>query len=466
MRLGLKEKPMTDKLRLFPLLLILFCCAFSAAAQDEKVDELVKQQMQARKIPAVSIAVLKNGEVVKAKGYGLANLEHQVAARPETIYQSGSVGKQFTATLVMMLVEEGKLGLDDKINKFFTPAPDIWKEITVRHLLTHTSGISNKLYNQINMRTDYTEDELIQKISAIPLDFQPGEKWNYSNPAYVTLGILIHKVSGKFYGDLLQERIFKPLGMTTARVINEAEIIANRAAGYRLVKGELRNQEWVSPALNTTADGSLYVTVLDMAKWDAALYGEKLLKKSSLEQMWTPVKLNSGKTHPYGFGWSFGEVKGHKIIEHGGAWQGFTTFIARYVDDKLSVIVLTNLAGADPGKIAHGIAGIYNPELAPPAPTPTAAAANAEVTVDPKLLDAYVGEYELQPGFTITIRRDGEKLLGQATGQSEFQLFAESPSKFYLKVVDAKVEFVKDADGKVSHLVLYQNGEHQGKKIK
>jgi hypothetical protein len=254
--------------------------------------------------------------------------------------------------------------------------------------------------------------------------------------------------------------------MTTARVINEAEIIPNRAAGYRLVKGELRNQEWVSPALNTTADGSLYVTVLDMAKWDAALYGEKLLKKASLEQMWTPVKLNSGKTHPYGFGWSFGEVKGHKIIEHGGAWQGFTTFIARYVDDKLSVIVLTNLAGADPGKIAHGIAGIYNPELAPPAPTPPAAAANAEVTVDPKLLDTYVGEYELQPGFTITIRKDGEKLLGQATGQSEFQLFAESPSKFFLKVVDAKVEFVKDADGKVSHLVLYQNGEHQGKKIK
>src|SRR6185436_15136380 len=142
-------------------------------------------------------------------------------------------------------------------------APDTWKDITVRHLLTHTSGISNKLYNQINMRADYTEDELIKKISSIPLDFQPGEKWNYSNPGYVTLGILIHKVSGKFYGDLLQERVFKPLGMTTARIINESDIIANRAAGYRLVKGELKNQEWVSPALNTTADGSLYLTVLD-----------------------------------------------------------------------------------------------------------------------------------------------------------------------------------------------------------
>jgi CubicO group peptidase (beta-lactamase class C family) len=455
------------------LFLLCFSITHSVAAQtanptapDEKVDELVKQQMQARKIPAVSIVVLKNGEVVKAKGYGFANLEHQVAAKPETIYQSGSVGKQFTATLAMMLVEEGKLGLDDKINKYLTPAPEAWKEITVRHLLTHTSGISNKLYNQMNMRADYTEDELLQKISAIPLDFQPGEKWNYSNPGYVTLGILIHKVSGKFYGDLLQEKIFKPLGMSTARVINEAEIIANRAAGYRLVKGEVRNQEWVSPALNTTADGSLYLTVLDMAKWDAALYGEKLLKKASLEQMWTPVKLNSGKTQAYGFGWSFSEINGHKIIEHGGAWQGFTTFIARYVNDKLSVIVLTNLAGADPGKIAHGIAGIYNPELTPPAPPGLPNSANAKLKIDSKILDAYVGEYELKPGFTLNIRREGENLFGQATGQSEFQLYPESATRFFLQVAGIKIEFFKDADDKVSHLVLYQNGEHQAKKIK
>jgi CubicO group peptidase (beta-lactamase class C family) len=456
----------------FALLLFCFSMTYSItaqntpSAQDEKIDEFVKLQMQARKIPAVSIVVLKNGEIVKTKGYGFANVEHQVAAKPETIYQSGSVGKQFTATLLMMLVEEGKLALDDKINKYFTDAPEIWKDITVRHLLTHTSGISNKLYGQMNMRADYTEDELIKKISSIPLDFQPGEKWNYSNPGYVTLGILIHKVSGKFYGDLLQEKIFKPLGMNTARVINEAEIIPNRAAGYRVVKGELRNQEWVSPALNTTADGSLYFTVLDMAKWDAALYTEKLLKRSSLEQMWTPVKLNNGKTQAYGFGWSFGEIKGHKIIEHGGAWQGFTTFIARYVDDKLSIIVLTNLAGADPGKIAHGIAGFYNAELSPLPPAIPPDTQKIDTQVDPKLLDTYVGEYELAPGFTITIIKEGNDLFGQATGQSKFQLYPETTTKFFLKVVDAKIEFFKDASGKVTHLMLYQNGEHQGKKIK
>lgn len=454
------------------LALLLFCfpVTYSVAAQntaqDEKIDEFVKQQMQARKIPAVSIVVLKNGEIVKTKGYGFANLEHQVAAKPETIYQSGSIGKQFTATLVMMLVEEGKLALDDKINKYFTDAPDTWKDITVRHLLTHTSGISNKLYDQINMRADYTEDELIKKISSIPLDFQPGEKWNYSNPGYVTLGILIHKISGKFYGDLLQEKIFKPLGMNTARIINEADIIPNRAAGYHLVKGELKNQEWVSPVLNTTADGSLYFTVLDMAKWDAALYGEKLLKKSSLDQMWTPVKLNNGSTKAYGFGWSFGEIKGHKIIEHGGAWQGFTTYIARYVDDKLTVIALTNLAGADPGKIAHGVAGFYNAELNPQPPAASAGTRNVDTQADPKSLDAYPGEYELAPGFIITITKEGNDLFGQATGQDKFQLYPETGTKFFLKVVDAKIEFFKDATGKVTHLMLYQNGEHQGKKIK
>jgi CubicO group peptidase (beta-lactamase class C family) len=257
------------------------------------------------------------------------------------------------------------MSLSDRISRYIADAPDTWKGITVRHLLTHTSGISDKLYDQIDLRQDYSEDQLVKKIAALPLDFQPGEKWNYSNPGYLMLGVLIHKATGRFYGDLLAEKIFTPLGMKTARIINEADIIPNRAAGYRLVKDELKNQEWVSPTLNTTADGSLYVTVYDMARWDAALYTGRLLTRASLEQMWTPVKLNSSKTQPYGFGWALADIKGHRLIEHGGAWQGFTSFIARYVDDKLTVIVLTNLAGADPGKIAHGLAGLYNPELMP-----------------------------------------------------------------------------------------------------
>jgi CubicO group peptidase (beta-lactamase class C family) len=439
-------------------LLVLLFNASAAISQADKVDEFVHSGMQVRKIPGVSIAVVRNGEVIKARGFGLANIELNVAATPDTVYQSGSVGKQFTATLVMMLVEEGKISLDAPIGRYIDGAPDTWKSVTVRHLLTHTSGISNKLYDQIDLNQDYTEDELAKKIAAMPLDFQPGEKWNYSNPGYVMLGVLIHKVTGRFYGDLLAEKIFAPLGMKTARIINEADIIPNRAAGYRLVKDELKNQEWVSPTLNTTADGSLYLTVYDMAKWDAALYTGKLLKRSSLEQMWTPVKLNSGKTQPYGFGWAFADVKGHRLIEHGGAWQGFTSYIARYVDDRMTVIVLTNLADADPGKIAHGIAGLYDPELKLPE--------RKVVPVDPKTFDAYIGEYELSPDLIITISRDADKFYLQATGQPRAEIFPESEAEFFLKAVEAQLTFVKDATGKVTQLILHQGGDQEAKKIK
>ena len=336
----------------------------STLAETNRIDQLVNVEMRSQKIPGLSVAVLQQGQLSLAKGYGLANVELRALATAETIYQSGSMGKQFTATAVMMLVEAGKLNLSDPITKYFTEAPDTWKNITVRHLLTHTAGTTD-YPNDFDFRRDYTEDELLKRAEAIPLSFLPGEKWSYSNLGYVLLGILIHKVSGQFYGDFLQDRVFQPLRMNTARIISEADIVPNRAAGYRLVKGELKNQDWVSPSLNTTADGALYLTVYDMAKWDAALYTEKLIKKSSLEQMWTPVKLNNGKTYPYGFGWSLNEVRGHHLIEHSGSWQGFKSYIARYVDDKLTVIVFVNLIQANQARITHGVAAIYNPELAP-----------------------------------------------------------------------------------------------------
>lgn len=180
------------------------------------------------------------------------------------------------------------------------------------------------------------------------------------------LGILIHKVSGEFYGDLLRERIFEPLGMKTARVISEADIIKNRADGYELVDGKLRNQEWVAPLLNTTADGSLYLTLDDMVRWENALESGKLLKRRSLEQMWTLLELENGETEDYGFGWAFGATNGYRVIEHGGAWQGFRSFIGRFVDRRLTVIVLANLAEADVDTIAYDVAAIVDPELYDP----------------------------------------------------------------------------------------------------
>ncbi len=347
-------------------ILVLFFATVTLA-QDSitaKIDSYIKSEMQKQQIPGAAVGVMRNGRIILAKGYGFANIEHQVPVTPLTIFQSGSMGKQFTATAIMMLVEEGKLSLDDSITKYLPGAPSTWEKITVRHLLTHTGGMTD-YPSDFDFRRDYTENEMLEKIKLVPLAFQPGEKWSYSNLGYVTLGILINKVSGQFYGDFLRDHVFKPLGMTTARVISEEDIVSHRAAGYRLVRGQLKNQSWVAPSLNTTADGALYLNLYDMAKWDAALYTEKLLKRSSLDQMWTAVKLNSGKTEKYGFGWRVDAVRKHRLIEHGGSWQGFKSQISRYVDDRLTIVVFANSSRANPSNLAHGIAAIYNPSLAP-----------------------------------------------------------------------------------------------------
>jgi CubicO group peptidase (beta-lactamase class C family) len=348
-------------------LFLTIATAISAIAQDAattRVDEFIKTEMEKQKIPGVSLAVVKDGKPLIVKGYGFSNLEHQVPVKPETIFQSGSVGKQFTAMAVMLLVDEGKINLDEKIGKYLGDVPESWANITVRHLLSHTGGLTD-YPKDFDFRKDYTEDEILKRAKEIPVAFKPGEKWQYSNLGFVTLGIMIGKVTGKFYGDFLQERVFKPLGMTTARILNEADIIPNRASGYRLVNGEVKNQAWVSPAINTTADGSLYLTALDMIKWDDALANGKLLKKSSYDEMWTPIKLNDGKTHPYGFGWALRSVNGKRVIEHGGAWQGFKAHIARFPENKLAVIVFANLIQTNQARLANGVAAIIDPELKP-----------------------------------------------------------------------------------------------------
>src|SRR6266545_1788768 len=335
----------------------LLLCSMPCSAQQgisAKVDEFINTEMRRQRIPGLSLAVIKDAQPILIKGYGFSNVEQQVPVKPETVFQSGSIGKQFTATAVMILVEEGKLSLDDKISKYFREVPETWKNITVRHLLTHTSGLGDFPPN-FDMRRDFTEDEYLALIKSVPLASAPGAKWDYSNLGYVTLGILIRKVTGKFYGDFLAERVFQPLGMTTARVISEADIVPNRAVGYRLVKGELKNQEWVSPSTNTTADGSLYFTILDLAKWDAALYTGKPLKQSNLAQMWTPVRLDDGKTKTYGFGWHTDEIHNRRIVYHGGAWQGFKSFIVRFPDDKLSIIFFANSWETREFKLARGL---------------------------------------------------------------------------------------------------------------
>jgi CubicO group peptidase (beta-lactamase class C family) len=327
------------------------------------VDDVVEAEMAKQRIPGVAVAIVRKGQTPVLKGYGFANVEHKVRVTPDTIFQSGSVGKQFTAAAAMTLVEDGRLALGDPLTRFFPDAPAPWQRITVRHLLTHTSGLPDYTQGTIDYRRDYTEEDLLKFAYSLKLEFEPGARWNYSNTGYVVLGILIRKASGQFYGDVLRQRVFLPLGMTTARIITEADIVPHRASGYQLVRGQWNHQSWVAPRLNTTADGSLYLSLRDMVAWDAGMRAGRVLSAGGWNQVFTPVSLNSGKPYPYGFGWALEPVAGHRTQRHGGSWQGFKTDIARYPGDGLTIIVLANLAQADPGLISDGIAAVINPTI-------------------------------------------------------------------------------------------------------
>lgn len=379
--------------------------------QIQSIDSFIRDEAARQKIPGLAVGIYNRGRVLLAKGYGQANIELGVAVKPETIFQSGSVGKQFVSAAIMMLVQEGKLSLDDSITKYFPTAPAAWKPILIKNLLSHTSGLSEYESEErigpkgpFYLRLDFTEDELVSKIEGLPTEWAPGEKWDYRNTNYVLLGILIHKITGKPYYEFLDERIFKPLGMASTRLISERDIIFNRASGYELDNGQLKNQEWVSPTFNSTADGTLYFNILDLAKWDAALYDTQLLKQSSLDRIWTVYPLNDGKPNPagYGFAWNIGQQNNHKRIEHGGAWQGFTCDISRYPDDHLTVVVLTNLdAGhSDPGLLAHVIAGLVEPALLPAKLVAIADTQPAIAAALAKLLDQVMAGEDIRPQTT------------------------------------------------------------------
>lgn len=347
----------------FPLFLILVLCGFVPAFAD-KVDGYVKTQMHERHIPGAAVAVVKNGRVIKTFGYGLANVELNVPVTKDTVFEIGSVTKQITAAAIMLLVEEGKINLDANISIYLSNAPEIWNKVTVRHLLTHTSGV--KSYTAVGTGFELTKrmkrDDFMKAIGAYPLEFEPGSRYIYSNSGYNLLGFIIESVSGKSYWDFVRERIFKPLGMNQTANRDPQFIVPNRADGYEWENGRLVGRDY--DLTDVFSAGAIVSTALDLAKWDAALRSEALLKKTSLAQMWTPFVLNDGKTNPYGFGFNVADFRGHRLISHGGQTAGFAANVSRYVSDDLTVIVLTNLGDQGlGGVIARGIAKIYLPEI-------------------------------------------------------------------------------------------------------
>jgi D-alanyl-D-alanine carboxypeptidase len=334
------------------------------------IDAMLHAEMERSHTPGASLAIVQDGHVVMAKGYGLANLEVSALATPDTVYELGSMTKQFTATAIMILVEEGKVALDGAISTYLPELPANWKSVTVRHLLAHTSGIKEYTTTPdffATMRQDRTHEEIIRLVTGLPLDFEPGERWEYDNTGYFLLGMIIEKVSGKSFGQFLAERIFRPLGMTATRVNDYEAVLKNRASGYVWDSHGWRGCDYWSPT-QTFAAGALVSSVTDIAKWDAALYTEKLLKRSSLEQTWTPARLRDGTPvrsywGSYGFGWILINYRGHRLVAHGGSKPGFVGGISRFVDDRLTVIVLSNNA-VDPG-VASRIAALLLPAPRP-----------------------------------------------------------------------------------------------------
>ena len=440
--------------RILLLALVLLLTA-AATARADKIDDFVKAEMQRQHVPGVSVAVIKDGKIIKVEGYGLANVELNAPARPETVYKIGSVSKQFIAAGIMLLVEEGKVSLDDKISKYLEGTPDTWKDINVRHLLTHTSGIVREApgFDPLKVQNDA---DVIKTAYGSPLRFAPGEKWEYCNVGYFTLAEIIHKVTGKSWADYLNDRVFAPLEMTVTRTTTTTDIVQNRAGGYGWRNGKLEN---APDFLALRPSGAFLSTVIDLAKWDAALYSDKILKQSTRDQMWTAVKLNNGTTHPYGFGWELSTVGGHKNVHHGGTLPGFRAEIARFVDDKLTVIVLTNGDNADPGGISLGVAANYIPGLLPE---------RTAIRVDPKIFDAYVGQYQANPTTVVTITREGDKLMMQQ-GSAKLELLPESDTSFFTaENRRPSYRFIKDENGQVTHLAVFVEGREGGraKKIK
>ena len=445
------------------LLFVSFASAQNADAKqaDQQLNVKFDEYMNAAvKVDGFSGSVLvaRDGKPIFSKGYGMANIEWNVPNSPQSVYRLGSVTKQFTAMAITMLQERGKLSVSDPLCKYIANCPDAWKPITVKNLLTHTSGVPNYTEFPDFAKTTImptTTAEMTDVLKTKPLDFAPDEKYAYSNSGYYLLGVIIEKVSGVTYADFLQENIFTPLGMKNTGYDDPLKIIKNRASGYQRTAGKIMNASYMDLSVPYAA-GSLYSTTGDLLLWDQALYTEKLVSKKSLDEIFTPYK--SG----YGYGWGIGKKFDRKEISHGGGIYGFATDISRFPDDKVTVIVLTNIQGSAAGRVSNDLAAIvFGAKYEIPLE-------RREIALDAKILEKYVGEYKIeQPSVGLTILIENGKLFGQLNGQSKFALAPETETKFFSKDVNATITFTKDADGKVTGLTLNQGGAgFPAKKIK
>ena len=340
----------------------------------DNVDDCLKGEMAKRHIPGLSVAVVQDGKVVKSQGYGLANVELSVPATPDTVYLLASISKQFTAVGVLLLAQDGKVGLDDGVGKYLTGLPLSWRGITVRELLNQTSGLPEWVPdpNKDPLLKTYTLAEIARRAAAKPLAFTPGTQFKYSNTNYNLLAGVIEKAGHRSYGEFLHLRLFKPLGMDATGVSDPEKITKGRAAGYVRVGGKLFNNTLVYGPSILAGAGGLQSTVGDLAKWEAALTEGRVLPPPIVAQMWTPPALPSGAHTGYGMGWLSQVVNGHRLVWHNGSLPGAMGFLGHFPEDHLTVILLSNMSpldGFDEASpflpLGQAVAALYVPALAP-----------------------------------------------------------------------------------------------------
>lgn len=450
-----KQIRAANQLTAFLALCLLFIAQVSAqtaaASPPQEIARKVDEYMNAAvRVSRFSGAVLlaRDGQPIVSRGYGMANFELDVPNTPQTVFRIGSVTKQFTGMAIVMLQERGKLSVNDPVCKHLPDCPPAWQPITIKHLLTHTAGIPNYTEFPDFMKTaaaETTPAELIGRFRDKPLQFALGEKYAYSNSGYYLLGLIVERASGKPYADFLQENIFAPLGMKQTGYDSPVRIIRNRAAGYARTNDGLANAAPISMS-TAYAAGALYSTVEDLLLWDQALYTEKLVSRKSLDEAFTPFKSN------YGYGWSVGKRLDRQVISHGGGIFGFSSYIARYPADRVTVVVLSNVEGAPSGEIANALAAIV---FGAPYEIP---AERKEIQVAARTLEKYVGQYQLTPQLVLNVTLEGGKLLGQISTQPKLEMAAESETVFFFRTVNAQVTFVVNAQGEVTGLTFSQGG--------
>jgi CubicO group peptidase (beta-lactamase class C family) len=405
------------------------------------------------------VLVARDGKRLFGKGYGMANFEDEVPNTSQTKFRLASITKPFTAVAVLMLQEKGKLSLQDSVCKYLADCPAAWKPVTIEQLLAHTSGIPDYAALPDFMSTlglSATTAEMIARFSDRPLQFAPGERFSYSNSNYYLLGQIIENVSGKPYADFIRDQLFAPLGMVNSGYDDNSTVVKRRAAGYIRQGETLINARYMDMS-KAYAAGGLYSTAEDLLLWDTALYTEQLVSKKSLAAMFTPGKGDVG------YGWFIKQDFNRQLITQAGLNSGFAAQIIRYPEERVCIILLSNFESAAPylARAGHDLAAILFGEKA------ELQRLRVTAKVDPKIYDAYVGEYEFGLNRLITITKEGDKLFAQRTGAPRYEILPENETTFFLTVADVQLTFVKDGAGKITGMSLRANGqEFGGKKTK